>query len=198
MSRFAGYHPNMEAKTVSETRITMAQMMTPNDANVLGKVFGGSILALIDLTASAVSSKFAGRVCVTAAFDRVDFHEPIEIGELVELHGVVSFVGRTSVEVTIDVYATQLTAHRKHHVNTARVTMVAVENGKPVPVPRLICQTYQEKLAFLEGRLRRETRSKWLKEMDSLNAVLREANEATLDQYLASDGSLFEALEAAR
>ncbi len=116
----------------------------------------------------------------------------------IELHGVVSFVGRTSVEVTIDVYATQLTAHRKHHVNTARVTMVAVENGKPVPVPRLICQTYEEKLAFLEGRLRRETRSKWLKEMDSLNAVLREADEATLDQYLASEGSLFEALEAAR
>lgn len=80
-------------KTVTETRTKLAQIMTPNDANVLGKVFGGSILAMIDLTASATSQKFAGTICVTAAFDRVDFHEPIEVGNLVSMVGTVTLRG---------------------------------------------------------------------------------------------------------
>ncbi|MFM9873836.1 MAG: acyl-CoA thioesterase [Fimbriimonadaceae bacterium] len=180
----------MEAKRVDETKLRMTQMMTPNDANFLGKVFGGSILALIDLTASAVSSKFAGRTCVTAAFERVDFLAPVEIGELVELDGFVSFVGRTSVEVTIDVHATHLTTNTSRHVNTARVTMVAVQDGRPVPVPRLICETREEKLNYLSGRLRRELRSERSKQMDSLITKLHEMNDAQVDGFYTNDAPL--------
>ena len=75
----------MSGKRVSETRLRMAQIMTPSDANILGYVFGGSILAMVDLTASATAQKFAGRICVTASFDRVDFHQPVEVGNLVEM-----------------------------------------------------------------------------------------------------------------
>lgn len=179
---------------MSETKLRLAQTMTPNDANVLGKVFGGSILALIDLTASAVSSKYAGVVCVTAAFDRVDFLEPVEIGELVELDGFVSYVGRTSVEVTISVYATRLTTHERRHVNTARVVMVAIEDGKPRPVPRLKCESVEEKRTFLEGRLRRELRSARLEQMNVLLGQIRECDDVRLDALLATEGSLVQAL----
>ena len=133
-----------ESKTgvrVQDTHLKLAQIMTPTDANVLGKVFGGSILSMIDLTASATAQKFAGRVCVTASFERVDFHTPIDVGALVTMRGHVSYAGRTSVEVTIDVTATDLPTGRDTHTNTARVIMVAVENGRPVPVPTLICET---------------------------------------------------------
>ncbi len=180
----------MEAKRVEETKLRMAQVMTPNDANVLGKVFGGSILALIDLTASAVSSKFAGRVCVTAAFERVDFLAPVEIGELVELDGFVSFVGRTSVEVTIEVHATHLATNTTRHVNTARVTMVAVQDGRPVAVPRLICGTREEKLAFLAGRLRRELRAERSIQTEKLLTKLNEMDDAQVDGYYSNDAPL--------
>lgn len=180
----------MEAKRVDDTKIRMAQVMTPNDANVLGKVFGGSILALIDLTASAVSSKFAGRVCVTAAFERVDFLAPVDIGELLELDGYVSFVGRTSVEVTIDVHATHLSTNTTRHVNTARVTMVAVQDGRPVPVPRLLCESREEKLRFLAGRLRRELRSERAKQMDSLLKKLNEMEDNQIDNLYKNDAPL--------
>ncbi|QYK52440.1 MAG: acyl-CoA thioesterase [Fimbriimonadaceae bacterium] len=186
----------MQAKRVAETEVRMAQVMTPNDANVLGKVFGGSILALIDLTASATSSKFAGRICVTAAFDRVDFLEPVEIGELVELDGFVSYVGRTSVEVTISVHATRLVTGARRHVNTARVTMVAVEDGKPVEVPRLICETREEKLRFLAGKLRRELRVERTADMTALTKQIEGLSESELDNLLGSKERICDHLRA--
>src|SRR5689334_20124953 len=114
----------MAAKAVASTRFDMSEIMTPNDSNFLGKAFGGSILAKIDLCAYITASRFAGEVCVTASFDRVDFHEPIEVGEVVSMTGVVSYVGRTSVEVTIEVYAENIFKNTKRHTNTARVTTV--------------------------------------------------------------------------
>jgi acyl-CoA hydrolase len=168
----------------------MAQMMTPNDANYLGKVFGGAILALIDLTASATASRFCGMTCVTASFDRVDFLKPVEIGELVELDGVVTYVGRTSIEVTIQVHATDLREAQRQHVNTARVTMVALQDGKPAQVPRLICESREDKLRFLEGRLRREIRAERVKEMESWYKKIEDSHDQELDRLLSSVESL--------
>src|ERR1700690_1438117 len=120
----------------------MSEVMQPQAANFLGKVFGGSILAKIDLCAYATASRFAGGICVTASFDRVDFHEPINVGELVTLISHVTYVGRTSLEMTIEVYAENLFTGTRRHTNTARVTMVHLDqNLKPQQVPRLICET---------------------------------------------------------
>lgn len=177
----------MTSKRMADTRLRMAQTMTPNDANVLGKVFGGSILALIDLAASATASRFAGHICVTASFDRVDFHEPVEIGEFVELDGRVTYVGRTSVEVTIDVYATVLTSGVRRHVNTARVTMVAVENGRPVEVPRLICETREEKIDFLSGKLRREVREQRVVQLKELIERLSNLPDDDLEKLMGQN-----------
>lgn len=174
----------MEAKRVSETRTALAQLMTPNDANVLGKVFGGSILALIDLAASATAQRFCGHVSVTASFDRVDFHEPIEIGSLVELIGHIGYAGRTSMEVTVDVFATRLPSSDRRHTNTGRVTMVALDGGVPTAVPKLLCETREERLAFLEGQLRRELRQQRIAEFQSLTEKLAAISEATLKEWV--------------
>jgi acyl-CoA hydrolase len=174
----------MDAKPVSQTRLRLAQMMTPNDANCLGKVFGGSILSLIDLTASAVSQKFAGALCVTAAFDRVDFLQPVEIGELVELDGFVSYVGRTSVEVTIQVHATNLRQNERRHVNTATVTMVNMATGKPTEVPRLICETADDKRRFVMGQLRRELHTARNQDLKMFQTQLDALSESELDHLM--------------
>jgi acyl-CoA hydrolase len=180
----------MKPKRVAETVTRMAQIMTPNDANVLGNVFGGSILAMVDLTASATAQKFAGRVCVTASFDRVDFHHPVDVGNLVEMEGCVSFVGRTSLEVTIDVFATDLTKGDRRHTNTARVTMVALEGGKPTPVPRLVCETREERVRFLEGAVRRRTRQEQTEQLASLHERLMSASDAEIEGWMGDPSSL--------
>ena len=178
----------MIAKTVASSRVDMSEVMTPNDANFLGKVFGGRVLALLDLVAYATASRFAGTICVTASFDRVDFHEPIEVGELVSCVGSVSYVGRTSVEVTIEVSASNVLTGVSRHTNTARVTMVAIDaQGKPQAVPRLICETREDKQRFLEGRLRRELRGQQREEFNRLAQQFLDATDEELDAHLASE-----------
>ena len=178
----------MEPKTVASTRTEMSEVMQPNHANFLNKVFGGAILSLIDLCAYATSSRFAGGICVTASFDRVDFHEPIDVGELVSCVGYVTYVGRTSVETTIEIFAQNVFTGVKRHTNTARVTMVALDGDmKPRPVPRLICETREEKITFLEGRLRRELRGRQREEREMIAANFYKASEADLNRLMEMD-----------
>lgn len=176
---------DLAAKTVASSRLEMSQVIEPNDANFLGKAFGGALLSMIDLCAYATASRFAGNVCVTASFDRVDFLQPIEVGELVSLVGHVSYVGRTSLEVTIEVKAENLLDGTARHTNVARVTMVAMKDGKPVEVPRLICETRDERIRFLEGKLRRELRQSERMEMVRRIEELQEMNEEMLDNAIS-------------
>lgn len=170
----------MQIKSVSASRVVMSKVMEPTDANFLGKVFGGSILSLLDLVAYATASRFAGNICVTASFDRVDFHEPIEVGELVVCEGRISYTGRTSLEVTIEVFAENIFEQERRHTNTARVTMVAIKEGKPTPVPTLVCETREDRLMFLEGQLRRAYRSQQREELASQVALLQSLSDEDL------------------
>ncbi len=179
--------PDVPSKRGVETTTQLAQIMTPTDANILGKVFGGSLLAMIDLCASATARRYCGMISVTASFDRVDFHEPIEIGELVTLTGRVTYVGRTSMEVTIEVEATNLSTNVKRHTNTARVTMVALEDGRPALVPRLVCESREEKVRFLEGKIRREIRQKRIQEMSEMQLQLDSATDSELEALLSGE-----------
>jgi acyl-CoA hydrolase len=174
-------------RTVASTRTEMSEIMRPTNANFLGKVFGGSLLALIDLCAYTTAARFSGEVCVTASFDRVDFHEPIEVGEVVQLIGHVTYVGRTSIEVTIEVFAENIFRHERRHTNTARVTMVAIKENKPTEVPRLVAETREEKIRFLEGRIRRELRGRHREEAERLRRQLQEADDARLEELLVAD-----------
>lgn len=172
---------------VADTRVETIHVMTPNDANFLGKVFGGHILSLIDLVAYAVSSKFAGVLCVTASFDRVDFHSPIEVGNLVKMVGHVSYVGRTSLEVSVDISAEDVIAKTVQQTNTARVTMVALRDGKPTPVPRLICETRDEHIQFLEGQLRREFRGRAQGDLQRMMERLRSLPDSELHSMVRTE-----------
>ena len=177
----------MNGKTAASTRVQMSELTTPEDANFLGKVFGGAILAKVDLCAYVTASRFSGEICVTASIDRVDFHEPIEVGEVVTMVGEVTYVGRTSVEVTIEVYAENIFKQTRRHTNTARVTTVAIKEGKPTPVPRLICETRDEKVRFLEGRLRREVRAHHKAEYDRLMEGIQAAPDQEVDRMMTAE-----------
>lgn len=171
----------MRGVNAEDTRVTIAEVIQPNEANFLGKLFGGELLAKIDLCAYASSAKHSGMVCVTASFDQVDFHEPIEVGDLVTLNGQVTYVGRTSMEVLVEVYAENLKQGGKRHTNTARVTMVALLEGKPTEVPRLICNSHEEKVRFMQGQMRRDSRKKLNEERAKAYDAIEQMTDAELD-----------------
>jgi acyl-CoA hydrolase len=131
----------MDEKPVSASRLELAELMMPHQANLLGKVFGGVILGMIDKAAATCAIRHAGRTCVTASMDHVTFKEAIEIGELVRLLASVNYVGRTSMEVGVKVLSMNVATGATRHTNSSYVTMVAIDKqGKPVPVPRLVIE----------------------------------------------------------
>ncbi|MEW6721122.1 MAG: acyl-CoA thioesterase [Thermodesulfobacteriota bacterium] len=145
----------MKGKPVSASRIVMAQMMTPLDANVSGNVHGGNIMKLADSASGAVAIRHSGRNCVTATVDRFDFHAPVYVGNLVTLYASLNYVGRTSMEVGVRVEAEELRTGKTTHTNTSYFVMVALgDDGRPVEVPPLILET-EDDLRRHEEALRR-------------------------------------------
>ena len=174
----------MIGKRTSETKVTIAEVIQPHEANFLGKMFGGALLAKIDLCAYATASKYSSTVTVTASFDRVDFHEPIEVAELVTLTGQVVFVGRSSIEVHVEVYAENIMSGIRRHTNTAKVTMVALKDGRPCEVPRLIVETHEDKVRYLQAKLRREMIAKMRSHRAMLETKIQMSSTERLDEWM--------------
>lgn len=151
--------PAVPARAVRETQHETSQLMLPQHSNNLGLVFGGVILAMMD-TASAVSAiRHARTTCVTASVDRVDFREPIHLGDLVIMKCSVNYVGRTSMEVGVRVEAEDLQTGNRRHTNSCYLTFVAIDrNGKPIEVPKLVPETEDEKRRFEAAKERRRRR----------------------------------------
>jgi acyl-CoA hydrolase len=125
-------------KLVSSSHVSITQLMLPTHTNFSGKIHGGYILSLLDQVAFASASKFSGKYCVTASVDRVDFINPIEVGELVTLKAAVNYVGNSSMIVGVKVEAENIQTGKIKHCNSSYFTMVAKdENGKNATVPGL-------------------------------------------------------------
>lgn len=133
--------------------------MLPEDANNLGNVFGGAIMALVDKTAAVAAIRHARSNCVTASIDRVDFREPIHLGDLVVLKASVNYVGRSSMEVGVRVEAEELVSGIRRHTNSCYLTFVAVDaQGRPLEVPALIAESAAEKRRYAAAKDRRRRR----------------------------------------
>jgi uncharacterized protein (TIGR00369 family) len=157
----------MQGKRVKESSILMAQVMNPQDANPAGNVHGGFIMKLIDTAAGAAAIKHSRSNCVTASVDRLDFHNPVFIGDLVTLRSGLNYTGKSSMEVGVRVESQNLLTGETRHTVSAYLTLVALDkNGKPLAVPPLILETPEEErrnreaLARREARLREKTKEK--------------------------------------
>ena len=147
------------SRAVHESQHESSAFMLPQDANNLGNVFGGVIMALVDKTAAVSAIRHARSTCVTASIDRVDFREPIHLGELVILKSSVNYVGRTSMEVGVRVEAEDLISGVRRHTNSCYLTFVAVdETGCPREVPLLVPETEVEKRRHGAAKERRRRR----------------------------------------
>ena len=148
-----------QEKTVCKSRVEMAQVMLPADANQAGNVHGGSIMKLIDTAAGIAALRHCRTNIVTASMDRLAFHEPVFIGELVILRASINYVGKTSLEVGVRVEAENLMTGEVRHTNSAYLTMVSLDkHRKPTAVPKIIPETEDEQRRFEEGRMRAQRR----------------------------------------
>jgi acyl-CoA hydrolase len=149
----------MDGKKVSESSVVIAQVMISQDVNPAGNVHGGVIMRYIDTTAGVVASRHARCNVVTASMDRLHFHCPAFVGDLLTFKGSLNMVGKTSMEIGVRVEAETLRTGEVRHTASAYLTFVALgKDNYPVEVPPLILETEQEIRRNQEAKKRRETR----------------------------------------
>ncbi len=150
----------LPGKTPRESLSTLSESMMPDQLNHHGNVFGGEILALIDKCGGVTARRHARLPVVTVAIDRVEFREPIYATDLVEAHGRVIGVGRTSMDVMVTVEAEQIETGLRRTTNVCFLTYVALDryNGRPAPVPPLLLETDEDRRLNELALRRRERR----------------------------------------
>ena len=149
----------MEAKTVSQSKVEIAQVMMPEHANPAGNVHGGNLLKLVDQAGAIVAARHTHTNVVTASVDRFDFISPAYIGNLVFIKASMNYVSKTSMEIGVRVEAECLKTGTHTHIGSAYLTYVALgKNDRPTEVPGLISETESEKRRFEEAKKRREIR----------------------------------------
>lgn len=146
----------MKSRRASETLSVSTKVVLPNDTNTLGNLFGGQLLAWMDVIASVSAHRHCRRVVVTASVNNVSFKEPINHSAIVTLEAKVSRAFNSSMEVFVDVFVEDQVSGIKRKSNEAIYTFVAVDqHGAPIQVPDLEPETEEEKSRY-DGALRRK------------------------------------------
>lgn len=137
----------------------MTEYVLPTHANALGNVFGGQILAWVDLCAAICAQRHTGRMAITAAIDELSFEKPIRVGEVVRLSARVTASFRTSVEILVEVTGEEATTGSSWPCVSAFVTYVALDDDRvPTAVPPLELLTDEERALARAAHVRREQR----------------------------------------
>ncbi|MEE9117692.1 MAG: acyl-CoA thioesterase [Calditrichia bacterium] len=150
---------SVNKKSPQESAVEMTELVLPNDTNLLGNLLGGRLMHWMDIAGGMSASRYANKVVVTAAVDNLIFHHPVKLGELVNLKAIVTWTGRTSMEILVKVIAENTLTGEKKLANEAFFTFVALdEAGKSCPVPVLLLKTDEEKIQNKEAINRRTRR----------------------------------------
>ena len=149
----------MQKKKVSESLTVMTQIVLPNDTNPLGNLFGGQLLAWMDLASSVASKRHSEGIVVTASVNNVSFATPIALGSVVTLEARITRAFNTSMEVFVDVWVEDRSGKNRIKANTAIYIFAALDDkGNKRQVPELTPETEEEIIRY-EGALRRREMS---------------------------------------
>jgi len=170
-----------ESKPVKASQTTITELMVPAYANFGGKIHGGILLSLMDKVAYATASRHAETYCVTVTVDKVDFLQPVEVGELISMHASVNYVGNTSLVVGIRVESQNVKTGVIKHTNSSYFTMVAKgDDDKPTQVPKLILENEEEVKRFIEAMNMKDIKRKINNAMDDTISTIEIKNATTL------------------
>lgn len=146
---------NKKTKKVSESCVTMTELVLPQDTNTFNNLMGGRLMHWMDNISTIAAQRHANNVVVTASTDNVSFRKSIPLGNVVTLKAKVTRAFRSSMEISIEVEAEDVPNGTKFASNTAYFTFVAIDGaGRPIVVPEAVPETDEEKRLF-DGALRR-------------------------------------------
>lgn len=150
----------LKGKPVNASRSEMTEIVLPAQTNPLGKLLGGQVMHLVDMVAAMAAHRHSNSYVVTASVDYIDFRNPVNLGEIVNLKSQVNRVFRTSMEVGVEVYSENAMTSERKHTTSAYVTFVAIDQftKQPKPVAPLIVKTAEERRRFREAANRRKVR----------------------------------------
>lgn len=148
-----------EMKKVSDSYTTQVQLLTQANLNGYNRLFGGQLMSWMDIVAAVAARRHSGRNVTTVRVADLQFKAPAYANDTLMLTAHISYVGKTSMDVCVNVYLEELNCARKL-INRAHFIMVALdENENPAPVPGLILETEQQQREWAEGEARR---GQWL------------------------------------
>jgi len=150
----------MRAKKVVESKTTMTEMIMPNDTNPLDNLMGGNLMRWMDIVAGICAGRHCEAHVVTASVDHISFTKAINLGDVITLEAQVTRAFNTSVEVYVEVFATNIKNGNPRRSNHAYFTMVAIDDKKrkPIKSPEVIPLTQEEQKLFDSAARRREIR----------------------------------------
>jgi acyl-CoA hydrolase len=149
-----------EGKLVAYSKTVMTEMIMPNDTNPMGNLMGGYLMRWMDIACAVCAARHCESQVATASVDHISFHEPIKLGDVITLNAQVTRAFNTSVEIFVEVSASDITGGNPRQSNHAYFTFVAIDSttGKPIKVPPVIPITNEEKKQFEVASRRRELR----------------------------------------
>ena len=124
-------------KTKQESKTEQTHIVFSDNINGYNRLFGGQLVAWMDILAAVVARRHSESEVTTASIDRMDFAAPAKINDTLILVGEIASVGNSSMKIEINAYVEKLNRERTK-ISSAEFTMVALdENEKPSRVPRL-------------------------------------------------------------
>lgn len=150
----------MKAKKVADSRTTMTDLVMPNDTNPLGNLMGGNLMRWMDIASGICAGRHCEAYAVTASVDHVSFKHPIRLGDVVTINATVTRAFNTSVEIYVEVFASDVLGTYTHKSNHAYFTFVALDSdtGRPKKVPPVLPLTNEEEVLYEGASRRRELR----------------------------------------
>ncbi len=125
---------DLSSKTPIDEKVMAMRIVTmPRETNPYGTIFGGIILSYIDQAGFVEARRHGDLDWVTAAVDKVEFHAPVFVGDIVTFITHTTRFGRTSLDVQVEVQAERFTTHEVVPVTSAKITLVGMRDGKPFP-----------------------------------------------------------------
>ena len=148
-----------KAREIWEWETVLSEVMMPVHANHYGSVHGGTILKLVDEAAFVAATKHARKNVVMASMDHMVFRHPVSIGDMLNIKARLCYVGKSSMEVEVEIEAEKLKEGHVLKIGSANLTMVALDDkGKPTRVPQIILKTERERSKSRQALARRKAR----------------------------------------
>ena len=145
-------------KKVEDSMTEQQYLICPAHINHYGRLFGGQLLKWIDELAGIVAIRHCGATVTTAAIDNLQFHAPAYAGDMIVLRGMVTSVGRSSMEIRVDTYREALDGSRTI-INRAYIDMVCINcKGQPEEVPDLCIETEAQQQEHEAAQKRKQVR----------------------------------------